>query len=183
MIQFLPSVILLFPLLVDALLPTNDHSTSDPIGESVFDLMATVLIASVITIDVDRIKHEGNLLKRILDGVKILLLITRNYMEIWFFVRAYKDTKDMFFIAFLITTLLVGLPLIAIIINYKVPKKIKSVRKLPVKYAIGLPDLLTMTCRFINDLTFGFLATDFLLLTFGIKFYLLSTPKARKSHS
>ncbi|CAG8632931.1 4864_t:CDS:2 [Paraglomus occultum] len=126
--QLLPSIILLFPLLVDALLPTNtdDEGLSDPTSESVFDLMATVLIASILTIDVDRIKRGR---------------------------KAYKVTKDTFFIEYLITTLLSGI----LLYGFNAVM-ICCMRNIPVKYFELLPTFLTCTCMFGNDLTFGFLA-------------------------
>ena len=152
-IQFLPSVILLFPLLVDALLPTNDHSTSDPIGESVFDLMATVLIASVITIDVDRIKRKQKfLLKTFFSASAFITYVIIFPMQIWFCVRAYKVTKDTFFIAYLITTLLAGVTqyVITLIVAYCIT---------PVNrfhYLFG--GLLSLTYSFGKEIIFGFLA-------------------------
>src|SRR6185437_8572358 len=88
-IQLLLSIILLFPLLVDALLPTSTDDESDPISESVFDLMATVLIASILTIDVDRIERRKKLLQRTFFSTSLFITLgIISPMQIWFCARA-----------------------------------------------------------------------------------------------
>ena len=157
-LQLLPIILSSFPLLVDALLPTNtdDEGLSDPISESIFDLMATVLIASILTIDVDRIKQRKKPLQRSFFFASLFItLAIISPMQIWFCARAYKATNDTFFIVYLATTLLSGFLLYgfnaAIIM-------ICCMRDIPVKYLDLLPTFLTCTCMFGNDSIFGFLA-------------------------
>jgi len=139
--------------MINALSTATNGSSSDPINESVFDLMATVLIASVIIVDVDHIKrHEIFLQKMFLCiGIFLACLIIPS-MEIWFCYRAYNDTKDTFFLAYLITTVFLR-TLIYGIEGFRM-------RSISVKYCYLLPISLCYICRFIKDIIFGFVAVN-----------------------
>ncbi|CAG8623319.1 12_t:CDS:2 [Paraglomus brasilianum] len=137
--------------MVDALPTPTDGNSSDPTSESVFDLMSTVLIASIITIDVDHIKRGEKLLQRTFYSVCALItFLIIPSMEIWFCVGAYKDTNDTFFIAYLTTILLMRALRHAI--------ELCRMRNMSVKYVYLLPLFLYFICRFGKDIVFGFMA-------------------------
>ena len=107
LIKLLPAIIILvFFGSVNALI--KDDGTSDSIIEATFDLMVTVLIASVITIDVDRIK-KTDLLIKIFDKSAYIFFPLLGPLQMWFCIRGYISFHDFFFIAYLIVKLTIGI--------------------------------------------------------------------------
>src|SRR5438128_1001948 len=107
--KLLSLILLAFSGHTDALF-TGLNENSDPISESVFDLMATVLIASVITIDANRIRHKRRFLQATFYYIAVsITCVLLPALQIWFSVKAYHTTRDRFFLVYLVITFFQGL--------------------------------------------------------------------------
>ncbi|CAG8531315.1 2944_t:CDS:1 [Paraglomus brasilianum] len=191
-LTLLTLTILAFPGLTDALFKELDEN-SDPITESIFDLMATVLIASIITVDVKRISDEKKFLQKLFlyisYGLSYFLSIP---LQIWFMVKAYRRTRDRFFYVYLVITFLQDITFFIFIFMMRCT----SLQK---KYIALLPSLLQLLTVFAKELIFLFLAVRrryvnpsaywfvlgpiFLAFFIGITLYLYAIKRSKELNS
>ncbi|CAG8667609.1 6137_t:CDS:1 [Dentiscutata erythropus] len=164
-IKFLPTIIPIFFNSVNALTENQVVGSSDSIIESIFDLMTTVLISSVITIDASAIKDYKKLkyLRNMfyISGNSIRALVLP-LLQIMFCVKVYTNTQNFLFIIYLIVTLIINFFQIFLSILFQIYlyfiNNNNSSRFIFHKLSAIIPPLLSGLFRFIADITFVFLA-------------------------
>ncbi|CAG8505578.1 8096_t:CDS:1 [Funneliformis caledonium] len=156
-ILLLPAIIFVFFDSVNAF--KDNMGASNPVIEAVFDLLVTVLVPLILFIDTEKKElKESPLLNRIseknLSRLQLLPHFTVIAMYIWFCVKAYQTTHDLFFIAYFVSKLVFTYTLIITWMFLKCIFK-KNDRKL---ISIVIGTLLSTYLNIIIDFIFLFIA-------------------------